>query len=718
MAEKQLVVIVEGTAAMGPFWPSIQSEILEKIIRVFYGSDLSGQKLPGANVEFALIMFYSHGPYSDCLLQRSGWTRNLDLFLRWLSSISFSGGGFGEAAIGEGLSEALWICSNMTQSLEGHKHCILVAASNPHALPTPVPQLPKSLDQNGSSDGQKEIYLADAETVAKAFSQYSVSLSVISPKNLPKLRAIYNAAKRNSRVPDPAIDNTKYPHYLILLSDLFVEARAALRPGITNLPASQNQMKFDSSSVPSTVSGPPPATMPSANVSMMNRQPMPGSAVPIATVKVEATTVTPMSSMSGSSHLSSSILHGTSPNVPSIQTSSPPTTSQEMIGNVDAQEFKPVLTSGTTQSLRPVSSATANVSILNNLSQARQVMGNASLTGASNIGLQAMGGAPMPMHMSNMISTGMASTGVPPAQTVFSSAQSSITSVVGSQSLVGTTQVGQNTAVGNPNLTGNSNYTSAASNLTGNPNLSGNPSHSVSPPVGNLQGVVGMGQSIPPGMGQGNLSSGTQMGQQTGGLGINHNMLNSLGQAGMPSGMGTMIPTPGMTQQVQAGGLQPIGMNSGSANNMQIPQLASASQQPGQMRYIKILAADWPPAMQIMRLISQDHMNNKQYVGKADFLVFRALNRHGFLDQLQEKKLCAVIQLQSQTLLLSVSDKASRLIGMLFPGDMVVFKPNMPSQQQQQQQQPQQGQVRPQMLTQGQLSSQGPSTMTGGGFLP
>ncbi|MCL7025924.1 hypothetical protein MKW94_001124, partial [Papaver nudicaule] len=80
------------------------------------------------------------------------------------------------------------------------------------------------------------------------------------------------------------------------------------------------------------------------------------------------------------------------------------------------------------------------------------------------------------------------------------------------------------------------------------------------------------------------------------------------------------------------------------------------------------LAADWPGMMQIVRLISQDHMHNKQYVGKADFLVFRALNQHGFLGQLQEKKLCAVIQLPSQTLLLSVSDKASRLIGMLFPG--------------------------------------------------
>ncbi|PRQ21599.1 hypothetical protein RchiOBHm_Chr7g0240991 [Rosa chinensis] len=43
--------------------------------------------------------------------------------------------------------------------------------------------------------------------------------------------------------------------------------------------------------------------------------------------------------------------------------------------------------------------------------------------------------------------------------------------------------------------------------------------------------------------------------------------------------------------------------------------------------------------MQIVRLISQDHMNNKQYVGRADFLVFWAMNQHGFLGQLQEKKL-------------------------------------------------------------------------------
>nr|POE55289.1 isoform 2 of mediator of rna polymerase ii transcription subunit 25 [Quercus suber] len=48
--------------------------------------------------------------------------------------------------------------------------------------------------------------------------------------------------------------------------------------------------------------------------------------------------------------------------------------------------------------------------------------------------------------------------------------------------------------------------------------------------------------------------------------------------------------------------------------------------------------------MQIVRLISQDHMNNKQYVGKADFLVFRAMNQHGFLGQLQEKKKRSFVQ--------------------------------------------------------------------------
>lgn len=36
--------------------------------------------------------------------------------------------------------------------------------------------------------------------------------------------------------------------------------------------------------------------------------------------------------------------------------------------------------------------------------------------------------------------------------------------------------------------------------------------------------------------------------------------------------------------------------------------------------------------------------NTRQYVGKADFLVFRAMNQHGFLGQLQEKKLVSHVK--------------------------------------------------------------------------
>ncbi|XP_011070854.1 mediator of RNA polymerase II transcription subunit 25-like [Sesamum indicum] len=207
---------------------------------------------------------------------------------------------------------------------------------------------------------------------------------------------------------------------------------------------------------------------------------------------------------------------------------------------------------------------------------------------------------------------------------------------------------------------------------------------------------------------------------------MNQNMLSGSGASGMPSGTGTiMIPTLGTSQQAgQPGMQQPVGLNSNnSGTNMPLNQQPSSTIQSARSKYVKVwegnlsgprqgqpvfitrlegyrrasasetLAANWPPVMQIVRLISQDHMNKKHY-GKTDFLVFRAMNQHGFLGELQEKKLCAVIQLPSQTLLLSASSRAYRLLAVLFTGDMVAFNPQIPNQQQLQvqlqQQQPQQ----------------------------
>lgn len=69
--------------------------------------------------------------------------------------------------------------------------------------------------------------------------------------------------KRNPRATDPSIDNVKSPHYLVLISENFIEARAALsRAGMTNLAPNQSPVKLDATSVP-PVSGPPSTSLPS-----------------------------------------------------------------------------------------------------------------------------------------------------------------------------------------------------------------------------------------------------------------------------------------------------------------------------------------------------------------------------------------------------------------------------------------------------------------------
>ncbi|XP_078153650.1 mediator of RNA polymerase II transcription subunit 25-like [Carex rostrata] len=360
---------------------------------------------------------------------------------------------------------------------EVSKHCVLACASNPYVLPTLV-YLP-SVEKNENGETIQPSFLADAEAVAKCFSQCSVSLSVISPNQLPKLRDIYNAGKRGARPADPSVDQVKHAQHLLLLSDSFLEARSAL-----NCPISAHLV------------------------------PNPG------VVKLEEPTTAPVSV--------------------------------------------------------PVTGSTLQ---------------NSSKSG------------------------------------------------------------------------------------------------------GNMKACMCtcMGQSM--------RNVGSQMGQCSRSMVMNQPVIGG----GIGSGPGSVMPTPGMTQQ--SGGVNPMGMGSNSGMNMPLPQQHNA--QGSQSKYVRIwegtlsgqrqgkpvficrlegyrsasasdtLAADWPSTMQIIRFIAEEHMNNKQYVGKAEFLVFRTLNQHGLLGQLQEKKLCAVIQLPSQTLLLSVSDKAGCLIGMLIPGDESSF-PSQP----------------------------------------
>jgi mediator of RNA polymerase II transcription subunit 25 len=52
---------------------------------------------------------------AGCLLQQCGWTSSMDVFFKWLGSISFLGGGYGDAAVAEALAEVLMVPSFFSQ---------------------------------------------------------------------------------------------------------------------------------------------------------------------------------------------------------------------------------------------------------------------------------------------------------------------------------------------------------------------------------------------------------------------------------------------------------------------------------------------------------------------------------------------------------------------------------------------------------------------------
>ncbi|KAC9456378.1 hypothetical protein E3N88_45798 [Mikania micrantha] len=266
--KKQLVLVVEATAALGPYWWTIVSDYLQEIITY--------QEATSSIVQLALVQFHAHGSYSSCLVKRSSWARNVNHFLEWLSCMHFSGGGFCDAAIAEGLDEVLMIY----HSLDGNqthptkvlqRHCILVAASNPYPLPTPVYQPPNK------SEMQSECSLSDAETLAKYFPQ----------------------GKRNPSATTPTIDIAKNPHYLILISEDFVEACAALcSSGTTNSLSNQSPSNMELTSVSPDSELPPTSASRGyfSSERLLTQQPVSVGNIPLATVEVEPSPVSPMAS--------------------------------------------------------------------------------------------------------------------------------------------------------------------------------------------------------------------------------------------------------------------------------------------------------------------------------------------------------------------------------------------------------------------------------------
>ncbi|KAL3692434.1 hypothetical protein R1sor_006085 [Riccia sorocarpa] len=717
--QRQLVVAVEGTAALGPAWPVLQTEYVEKIVRAFYGFNGAGQKSTGSPGDMALVVFTSHGSNGGVLVQRSAWTSNLDLFFRWLSAIHFEGGGFGDAAIAEGLAEALLLmCPGpnvppVPQVTERQKHCILVAASNPHRLPTAVPSPPvASIVQpqgNGTEMQTDHWILADADTVAQAFAPCSVSLSIISPRQLPMLRNIFSQAKRTSRTADTTSEPPKVSsQHLVLLSEAFLEARMALhRTVVPNMPPNvpkieqHSNVSVNGSSVTNQMpmAGVRPASGPTAGIGALTGRPVSTLPMQPVTVKTEAGTQGTLNSLLHHNPANSNNMSLPGQQLPSSGGLASPETIQSSLTSIASpdtqQDFKGLGNMQSSQTLRPMGTNVLSSSMMaHSPSQSRHPIGSPSLPPASP--LSGLGNSSATgVVTSNVMSNGQNGLGVSGQQQ-------------GGVGMGSNTSVGMNSGqvgVGVGSLHGN--YNNGTANLV-NAQMPGSVQQSNASLVSagatsNGQGIGVVQGGVAGVSGQGGLAPSNQMG--TGGLGP---VMGGQVTNGSNAGTASMLPTAGLPQS--PGQPQPLSSTTSASVSSHHP--TAGAPQPQGFKYTKLwegilagqrkgnivpipickleayrqtssetLASDWPPTMQIMRLIPQDYMNQKDYHRKAEIIVFRTLTQHDFLVQLAEKKLCAVIQLPSQTLLLASTEKPGRMIGMLFPGDMVQIKPQVSSQQ-------------------------------------
>lgn len=105
-------------------------------------------------------------------------------------------------------------------------------------------------------------YFSVSHLIGKIIHHLSVFLNHSNLIYLIKARYTFiTQGKQNPNAGDSPLDGVKNPHHLVLISDHFTEARAALSRSTNFIPNNQSPVKVDTSAIP-LVSGPSTASAP------------------------------------------------------------------------------------------------------------------------------------------------------------------------------------------------------------------------------------------------------------------------------------------------------------------------------------------------------------------------------------------------------------------------------------------------------------------------
>ncbi|KAF1886871.1 hypothetical protein Lal_00046109, partial [Lupinus albus] len=166
-------------------------------------------------------------------IQSIDWTTDMNSFLKTISCLHFNGNAFNQYAMAEGLAEALVMYTrpfNATSTAQdyynGERHCVLVTIGNPIPLKMSV-SVP--MVQEGKLVLGKQLETnVDFLKVAQIFKELATSFSVISPSQHAIFGQLFNLGNNIAEMENAPFSNYKVDELLVMISKNFKEAHEAI----------------------------------------------------------------------------------------------------------------------------------------------------------------------------------------------------------------------------------------------------------------------------------------------------------------------------------------------------------------------------------------------------------------------------------------------------------------------------------------------------------
>uniref|UniRef100_A0A7N5ZSE4 Mediator of RNA polymerase II transcription subunit 25 n=1 Tax=Anabas testudineus TaxID=64144 RepID=A0A7N5ZSE4_ANATE len=251
-----VVFVIEGTANLGPYFESLRKNYILPAIEFFNGGPPAETDFGGdyGGTQYGLVVFNTVDCAPESYVQCHAPTSSAFEFVSWIDSIQFMGGGAESCSlIAEGLSVALQLFDDFKKMREQigqtHKVCVLLCNSPPYLLPAV-----ESVSYTGCT----------ADNLVKIIRDRGIHFSVVAPRKLPALRALFERASPGGGVVEPHPDYSQDPFHMVLVRGISLpgEKHFIIYYIINNIHCLFSALCFSLDKIAGMVSQGPPFTSP------------------------------------------------------------------------------------------------------------------------------------------------------------------------------------------------------------------------------------------------------------------------------------------------------------------------------------------------------------------------------------------------------------------------------------------------------------------------